>query len=132
MSEKEVYDRLRVSEEAKRRAKAGELLSEKLRVRQVNESLPFFLDGKALETVSKVLEMVGEKLETKEQLTEFRRALGDMQSSVESAVKSGEEVANILRGIETKQNTLNNAFKQYIEKNEKAVDGVLQYLKDWS
>ena len=127
----EILQKNKGLEEEIRRIKKGGAVSTGKKVEEVKRSLPYFLEGQALETVARVLEMVGEKVETKEQLREFTSALGDMQSLVDGAFQSSTEVAKILGSIEAKQNTLNASFLRYIEKNEQAVDAVMAYLKDW-
>jgi len=128
--EESLKENKRLNEEILRIKKGGAVAMGN-QVKEVKRSLGFFLEGQALETVSRVLEMVGEKVETKEQLREFTSALADMQTLVDGAVQSSTEVAKILSSIEAKQNTLNTSFLRYIEKNEQAVDAVLAYLKDW-
>ena len=128
--EESLKENKRLNEEILRIKKGGAVAMGN-QVKEVKRSLGFFLEGQALETVARVLEMVGEKVETKEQLREFTSALNDMQTLVDGAVQSSTEVAKILGSIEAKQNTLNTSFLRYIEKNEQAVDAVLAYLKDW-
>ena len=129
--EESLKENKRLNEEILRIKKGGAVAMGN-QVKEVKRSLGFFLEGQALETVSHVLEMVGEKVETKEQLREFTGALADMRNTLDKAVQSSTDVASILSNVEAKQNKLNNAFMRYLEKNESAVDGVLAYLKDWS
>ena len=129
--EESLKENKRLNEEILRIKKGGAVAMGN-QVKEVKRSLGFFLEGQALETVSRVLEMVGEKVETKEQLREFTGALADMRNTLDKAVQSSTDVASILSNVEAKQNKLNTAFMRYLEKNESAVDGVLAYLKDWS
>ena len=129
--EESLKENKRLNEEILRIKKGGAVAMGN-QVKEVKRSLGFFLEGQALETVSRVLEMVGEKVETKEQLREFTSALADMRNTLDKAVQSSTDVASILSNVEAKQNKLNTAFMRYLEKNESAVDGVLAYLKDWS
>jgi len=128
--EESLKENKRLNEEILRIKKGGAVAMGN-QVKEVKRSLGFFLEGQALETVARVLEMVGEKVETKEQLREFTGALADMRNTLDKAVQSSTDVASILSNVEAKQNKLNNAFMRYLEKNESAVDGVLAYLKDW-
>ena len=129
--EESLNENKRLNEEILRIKKGGAVAMGN-QVKEVKRSLGFFLEGQALETVARVLEMVGEKVETKEQLREFTGALADMRNTLDKAVQSSTDVASILSNVEAKQNKLNTAFMRYLEKNESAVDGVLAYLKDWS
>ena len=128
--EESLNENKRLNEEILRIKKGGAVAMGN-QVKEVKRSLGFFLEGQALETVARVLEMVGEKVETKEQLREFTSALADMRNTLDKAVQSSTDVASILSNVEAKQNKLNTAFMRYLEKNESAVDGVLAYLKDW-
>lgn len=133
MSElEESLKRNRALELQKQRIKDGYPATEKRQIEQLRETLPFFLNEPALSTVSKVLEMVQGKLETKEQLREFRQTLDTMQTSIKSAASSGAEVRMLLSNVEKNQLELNALLSKYVRDNERAVDALNNYLKDWS